>query len=191
MPRLVKILALLVAPMLALSACETPVRVQSLPALTYTHLGPLKLNVAKIEIVSQYRPPMRRPNVDHLFPTPPLKAVRQWAADRLKAVGRAGVARVVIENAAAIETRLEAKKGIKAAFTKQQAFRYDLTLKVKVEIHSRPGGGDASAQATRFTTIGEDASVNQRNKIWFDLTEALMGDFNSAMEKNLGRFLVR
>ncbi len=191
MLRFVKILAVLVIPALALGACETPVRVQSLPGLTYSHLGPLKLNVAKIEIVTQYRPPLTRPNVDHLFPTPPLKAIRQWASDRLRAVGRAGVARVVIRQAAAIETALAQKKGIKAAFTKQQAFRYDLTLDATVEIHSRPGGGDASAQATRFTTLGEDASVNERNRVWLKLTETLMLDFNAEMEKNLGRFLVR
>lgn len=191
MPRVLKIIFLLAVPLLALGGCETPVQMQSLPALSYSHLGPLKLNVAKIEIVSQYRPPLKRPNVDHLFPTPPLKAIRQWAADRLQAVGRTGVARVVIRNAAAIETALAKKKGIKAAFTKQQAYRYDLTIEATVEIDGRNSTGDATAQATRFTTVREDASINERNRIWFKLTETLMRDFNAEMEKNLGRFLVR
>ncbi len=191
MSRFPKFFVLLLLPAFALGACETPVQVQSLPELSYSHLGPLKLNVGKIEIISQYRSPLRHPNVDHLFPTPPLKAVRQWATDRLRAVGSSGVAKVVIRNAAAIETALAEKKGLKAAFTKQQAFRYDLTLEATVEIHARQGGGDASAKATRFTTLGEDSSVNERNKAWLKLTETLMRDFNAEMEKNLGPFLRR
>lgn len=191
MTRFLKFFVLLLLPAFVLAGCETPVQVQSLPELSYAHLAPLKLNVGKIEIISQYRPPLKNPNVDHLFPTPPLKAIRQWATDRLRAVGSSGVAKVVIRNAAAIETALAQQKGLKATFTKQQAFRYDLTLEATVEIHTRQGGGDASAKATRFTTLGEDASVNERNKVWLKLTETLMRDFNAEMEKNLGPFLRR
>ena len=191
MTRAPKFFALLAVPLLLLAGCETPVQMQSLPALSYDHLGPLRLHVARIAIVPAYPPPMKSPNVDHLFPTPPLKAIRRWAADRLRAVGRDGVARVVIRNAAAIETPLAQKKGVKAAFTKQQAYRYDLTIEATVEINGRNSTGDASAKATRFTTVREDASINERNKIWFQLTETLMRDFNAEMEKNLGRFLVR
>ena len=69
-------LSLFILPVMALglAACEAPVSIQKLPELTYGHLPPLKLNVAKIEVVAQYQPPLREPNVEHLFPTPPLKA---------------------------------------------------------------------------------------------------------------------
>ena len=172
---------------LGLAACETPAPVQKLPELTYTHLGPLRLNVARIEVVSQYRPPLQAPNVEHLFPTSPLKAVRHWARDRLKAVGRSGTARLVVKKASAVETSLQKKTGLKATFTKQQSHRYDLDLEATIEMPT----GRATARATRFTTIREDASINERDRIWFDLTENLMRDFNAEMEKKLARFLVR
>ena len=63
---------------LGLAACETTPPPPKLPELTFTHLGPLKLNVARIDIVSKYRSPLRAPNVEHLFPTPPQKALRTW-----------------------------------------------------------------------------------------------------------------
>ncbi len=171
---------------LGLTACETPVSVQKLPELTYTHLGPLKLNVARIEVVSQYRPPLQAPNVEHLFPTPPLKAVRRWARDRLKTAGRSGTARLIISKASAVETPLQKKTGLKATFTKQQSHRYDLDLEASIEMPA----GRVTARATRFMTIREDASINERDRIWFDLTENLMRDFNAEMEKKLARFLV-
>jgi hypothetical protein len=173
---------------LGLTACETPPPVQKLPELTFAHLGPLNLNVARIDVVSYYRPPLQAPNVEHLFPTPPLKAVRRWAGDRLKAVGKSGTAKLIIRKASAVETPLEMKKGLKAAFTKQQSYRYDLDLEATLEL---PGGGRATARSTRFTTVREDASINERNRIWLDLTENLIRDFDREMKKNLSRFLVR
>ena len=192
MSRFFRPFALIVLPVLALglAACETPLVEQRLPELTFAHLKPIKLNVATIEVVSQYRPPMKRPNVEHLFPTPPLKALRRWAGDRLKAVGKSGSARLVIHKASAVESLLKKKTGFTAAFTKQQSHRYDLTVEATLEIFA--GGrqkGHASAHATRFSTLREDASINKRQRIWFDLTEALVGDFDAEMENNIRRHL--
>ena len=176
---------------LGLAACETPPPPPKLPELTFAHLGPLNLNVARIDIVSKYRSPLKAPNVEHLFSTPPQKALRTWARDRLRAAGRSGTARLVIHKASAVETALEMKKGLKAAFTKQQSHRYDVHVDATLEISTPAGRGSATAQASRFSTLREDASLNDRNRTWFDLTENLMRDFNAEMEKKLGRFLVR
>ena len=137
---------------LGLAACETPVQTQKLPDLTFAHLAPIKLNVAKIDVVVRYQPPLREPNVEHLFPTPPAKALKQWVKDRLRAAGGSGVARLVIINASAVETPLSQKKGFTATFTKQQSQRYDATVEARLEISSSLGQGATSAHATRFTT---------------------------------------
>lgn len=174
---------------LALAACETPVTVQKFPDLTYAHLPPLKLNVATIEVVAKYRPPMKAPNVDHMAPWPPIKALRQWAADRLRAVGRTGTARFVIDDASVVETELEKKTGLKATFTKQQAQRYDFRVEASIDVADGPRRGRAVAQATRFTTVREDASLNERDRILFKEVETLMTDFNVEMEKNVRQYL--
>ncbi|NQU62083.1 MAG: hypothetical protein HQ512_13215 [Rhodospirillales bacterium] len=179
-----------VLPLFLLAACETPVKSVSQPELGFKHLGPLKLNVAKIDVVARHRPPLKSPYVEHLFPTPPMKAVQIWARDRLQAVGKTGTARLVINKASAIEVVLTKKTGLKAAFTKQQAFRYDLAIDATLELTFSNASADVRAKATRFSSVGEDASINVRNKIWFELTEALMADFNAEMEKNLRPFLV-
>lgn len=182
--------AFFILPLFLLAACETPVQVKDQPELGFKHLGPLKLNVARIDVVSHYRPTHQSPYVEHLFPTPPAKAIQIWAKDRLRAVGKTGSARLVITKASAIEVKLTKKTGLKAAFTKQQAFRYDLAADATLELTFPNGSADVRAQASRFSSLGEDASINERNKVWFELTEALMGDFNAEMEKNLARFLV-
>lgn len=185
-------LALMVMPailVLALAGCETPVEVQKFPELTFAHLPQIKLDVAHVEVVAKYRPPMKAPNVDHLLPTPPIKALRRWAADRLKAVGRTGTARLVVHDASVVETALEKKSGLVASFTKQQAQRYDFLIDTTLEIIDGQRRGHADARVTRFTTVREDASLNERDRIWFKETEALMTDFNAEMEKNIHLYL--
>ena len=184
-------LSLFILPVvvLGLAACETPVSIQKLPELTYGHLPPLKLNVAKIEIVVQYQPPLKEPNVEHLFPTPPLKALRRWASDRLRAVGRSGKARLFITDASAIETSLRKKTGVIATFTKQQSDRYDLTVDAVLEVSDGRRGGRVSARVTRFSTLREDITINERDRAWFDMTEALIKDFDAEIEKNIRQVL--
>ncbi|NQV83010.1 MAG: hypothetical protein HQ494_04240 [Rhodospirillales bacterium] len=186
-----------IAPVLAvvfalgLVACETPVQTQKMANLTFGHLKPIRLDVAKIEVVSHYQPPLRAPNVEHLFPTPPAAALKQWAKDRLRAVGRSGTARLVIVNAGAVESRLAQKTGLTATFTKQQSQRYDLAVEARLEITSPIGRGQTSAHASRFTTVREDITLNIRERTWLDLTEALVRDFDVAMEQNMRQHLGR
>ena len=146
--------------------------------------------IATIEVVSQYRPPLRPPIVEHLFPTPPLKVLRRWASDRLKAVGKSGSARLVIHKASAVESVLKKKTGFTAAFTKQQSHRYALAVEATLAIFADGRQkGHALAHATRFSTLREDTSINKRQRIWFDLTEALVRDFDAEMENNIRRHL--
>jgi hypothetical protein len=174
---------------LAFTACETPVQVQKFPEMTFTHLAPINLDVANVEVVTRYQPPMKAPNVDHLVPTPPIKALRQWAADRLKPVGRSGTAQLVVYIASVVETPLEKKTGFQATFTKQQAQRYDFLIEASLEVADGRRRGRAEARVTRFTTMREDASLNERDRIWFKESEAIMAAFNAEMEKNVRQYL--
>ncbi len=176
---------------LLLAACETPMVTQTLPELTYGHLSKFRLDVAQVQVAAEYVPPMKAPNVDHLFPTPPGKALRRWAADRLTAAGERGRARFVILNASVTETRLKMDKGFTGAFTTQQSERYDATVEASLEILDDRGfrKGFANARVSRSRTLGEDATINDRERMWFDLTEALMKDFNAELEKNIRQYL--
>ena len=106
-------------------------------------------------------------------------------------MGRAGVARLVIVNAGAVESRLATKTGLTATFTKQQSQRYDLAVEARLEITSPLGRGQTSAHASRFTTVREDITLSQRERTWLEQTETLVRDFDVAMEKNMRQHLSR
>lgn len=179
--------------LLVLAACQAPALPPPLPELTYSHLEPINLDVGRIEIVEQYVPPLKAPNVEHNFPTPPATAMRQWAKDRLRAVGEIRTARLVIKNASAIETKLETRGGLRGAFTKDQAERYDVTLDVVLEVRSERGSAVAFANAvvTRSKTVPEGLSLSERERVFHEMTEDVMEEVNSELEKNIRQFLVR
>ena len=183
--------ALAIVATAAVAACATEVPQQTLPKLTYGHLSPLVLNVGAVEVASEYAAPMAEPHVDHLVPTPPENALRQWATDRLKAGGGPGIARFVIKDARVIETALARDQGVKGAFTKEPSERYDATIEAVVEIVDADGKtrGHAAARATRSRSVLEDVSLNERDRIRFELIEALMTDFDAEIERNIRTYL--
>lgn len=174
-----------------LAACETPLPAQKIPGITFQNLTPIKLAVAKVEVSSTYREPLAPPNVEHLFPTSPGAALRTWAADRLRAEGGVDVAKFIISNASVVDTKLKIRKGIVGAFFIEQSERYDATVEADILIVDADGKQKAfaTARASRSTTVAENVSISERQRIQFKLIEALMKDFNTEMEKNIRRYL--
>lgn len=176
-----------VAAILVLAGCNTPPPVAKFPDITYSHMSPIQLDVKRIEVVWAYAPPYSAPNVDHLFPTPPGKAAERWATDRLKAVGKEGYARFIIRDASVIETRLRKTGGVAGAFTTDQAARYDGVIDVELQLQDDLGQRDGKvfARATMTQTAPENATINQTEQIWFDMTEAMMKQINAQLETNI------
>jgi hypothetical protein len=196
--RLTLLLIVLLVPLtLAVGGCETaPPQAQRQPQLRFDHLAPIRLDVAVVEVVNKYKAPLRAPNVEHRFPTPPDKVLRQWAEDRLVAAGASGSATFVIRDASVKETELPTKKGLKGLFYKEQAQRYDATFDVLLRIADANGRevGYVTARAERSRSVPEDISLNERERAWFVLTEKTVNDLGAELEDNirntLGRFLV-
>lgn len=186
------VLAALVLP-LAFSACETPPPAQSTPSMSFSHLTPLRLAVGQVDVVSSFRSPMKEPNVEHLMaPVPsPEAAARIWAKDRLKAVGGAHRAELRIIDAPVVETSLKTDKGFSGMFKKEQAVRYDAALAVEITIRDSRGMTVASAEvkATRSQTLGEEATLNQRDQVWYEMVEALMKDINIRLDENIRTYM--
>lgn len=187
----IKRLILTVFVALVLSSCATPPPLRQFADITFADLAPLRLSVAAVAVSSNYKPAMAPPAVDHLFPVPPVRALRRWAADRIKAAGARGRARFVILDASVREVPLKTRKGIEGIFYKEQSERYDAVIEARLEITDAMGvvRASASARATRTQTVREDASINAREAVWFEMTEALMRDFDREMEKNIRAYL--
>jgi hypothetical protein len=184
-------LAIVAGILWSFAACDTAPPVQTLPEITFGHMAPIKLDVRTIEIVSNYRPPMKPPNVEHLLRQNPEASLRRWANDRLRAVGSAGTARLVIANASIVETALAKESGFKATFTTQQSERYYGTIDAAIEILDARGAqrGFAAARSAHARTVAENITLYNRERAWFELSDLLMKDFNEEIELNMRRYL--
>lgn len=193
MPRLTRLFSgpIFAFLVLGLAACELTVPQDPYPALSYSNLPPIKFDVAAIEIERPYEPNGEPPHVELLFPFRPDQAASNWARDRLVAVGSQRRLRYIIKDASAISTRLETTSGLSGAVTIDQAERYDAQLEVEIQILGDSGiqEGNALARAFRSITIPEDASVNDRERTWYELTGKLMNDLNSQLEDTLKQAL--
>jgi hypothetical protein len=90
-----------------------------------------------------------------------------------------------------LEVPLERNAGLAGWFTTEQSERYDARLAVRLEVVDGQGArvGEVTAEAERSRTVPEDASVNDRQAMWFDLTDNLMRDLDATLEKNIGAYL--
>jgi len=177
-----------------LTGCtEPPPPSRRFAEITFQQYPKFNFTVGKIEIVREYVPPLHAPNVDHLFPVPPVQMAEQWARDRLVAAGGTDVLRYVIKRASVVESELPKTTGIRGAFTNEQAERYDAVVEVEIEIRNERGyrDGVASARAERRQTVAEDISPADRDKTWFAMTEALGRDLNGELERNIQAGLPR
>ena len=183
------------AALLAACASDAPIS-GPVPEIGFQHLTPIRLTVSHIERLSEYQSPLKAPNAEHLFTTSPQRAMRNWSSRRLVPVGGPGsgaVAKFVIEDASVIETKLDTTKGLKGMLTYEPSERYDATATARLSIEDVNNGhsGEIRVTATRSVEVRENATLAEREKAWFDMTEALMRDFNTQMEQEIQGYLAR
>jgi hypothetical protein len=172
----------------ALAACNTPPKRQSYPDITFQHLQPFRLDVARVQIVDGYQPDPGN-DIGGQFPEAPAAVARQWAQDRLLAVGRQGEAIYTITLAKAMQTPLKRSQGMAAMTRKDQSDRYDLWITVNLEVQSGGKSGAITAKAARSQTVIEDMTLNQREGVLFNLLDITMKDVNAQMEKLVPQYL--
>ena len=172
-------------PALALlAACDTPPMRQSYATLTFQDRPPIRLDVAKVEIVRAYQAPGIAPHVDHLFPQRPVDVAANWGRDVLRAVGQHGQATYTILDASAPDTLLPRSPGLTQMFRTEQSDRYDLHIAVKLEVANPQlqATGIATAEAFRSQTVAENMTLNQREAVWFQMTESAMRELDGKLE---------
>lgn len=178
---------MLLAPFLA--ACETQVPGRSFPEISFAHETPFNLDVASVQVESQPAPAPASGAIVHELPVTLASAAEQWARQRLKAVGQSGTAVVRIEKATVVEEKLKKTEGFRGAFTTDQTERYVGELAMSVTIVDARGQGIARASATRSRTVAEDASLADREKLWFEMVEQIAREVDSVMEQQIRQYL--
>lgn len=182
-------LALLGATVAA--GCDTPPQRQQFPEITFQHMPRIRLDVARIEIASDYRSADHADDNGAEYPELPEKLVEDWARDRLQAVGERGQATYTVIDARALRVPLPRSSGLSAALKKDQSDRYDLVITVRLEAGNPILGksGTVTETVNRSQTVAEDMTLNQREVILFNLLDAAMKDLNTRLERSIPQYL--
>ncbi len=162
--------------------------------ISFASRGAIRLNVAEIRVTQNYQPAMRAPNVEQDFPLPPDTAIKQWLAERLSAFGQSGMMEVTINDASVKEVKLPKTEGVKGLFTDDQEARYDATIHVTFRLYTGAQGlSDASGDVivTRSRSINEKATVDERRKIYHEMTREMMTQFNAEAEARMRQYFSR
>jgi hypothetical protein len=170
---------------LALAGCGAPPSSSRSPELTFANLQPVALNVAKIEVRDDYKPPLKEPNVEHLFQTPLYAAAENLLKKQLAAAGHDDILRVIITDASVMRESLPMTKGFWGAFTHQPAERLKARVVVRFELAS-PQAPDIVIRhieltAKRTKTLMDGLSIADRDNAYFSLTEDMMNDLNGGL----------
>lgn len=182
-------LAALALP-LAFAACETTPTAPAKPSMSFAHQGQFRLAVSEISVVSLYKSPLAAPNVEHLMNVSPEAAARIWAKDRLIAAGGPYRAEFRILNAPVTETELKTDKSFSGMFKKEQSARYNGQLEVELIIRDARGVvASAEARSSRSQTTPEDVTLNQRDQIWYEISEALIQEVDGRMSENIRTYM--
>lgn len=173
-----------------LAACETPVSVPRYADITFAHLDPIPVRVAKVTVVEEYRGPGSLPNVEHEFPVPPMRMAARWAQDRLRPVGESGELIYTIREASVVEVPLETSTGLTGMVTTDQAERYEADLGVLIQARNDALGITAGSetQVRRARTVAEDVTLNEREGIWYKMTEDMAADLNAQLEQAFAQY---
>ena len=139
--------------------------------LRYDYLTPLRLNVSTLQIEQRFVPSGAAPDVSQLAPVPPVRALRTMAEDRLQALGSAGVAVFVIQDAS-LTRRRDTLSG---------------SLAVELGIFSAPTTRAAYAQARVSRTFTGD--LDDLPSRLYDMTKAMMDQMNVEFEYQVRRSL--
>jgi hypothetical protein len=183
---------MLVMILIVTAGCTSDREPARLPQIAFASDRPLVLNVASVEVVSAFQASNQPPRVEQRFPIPPEAALKRWAADRLRAGGRTGSARFTIIDAAVSGKKLPTTPGLRGAFTREQAERYDGTAAATLEILDDYGNRLAvvETRAERTRTVSESARRDEIDRIRFTMIETLMAEFDREMEKAIRQHLI-
>ena len=150
----------------------------------FTNSGKIELKVSKVDVISEFTPSFRRPNVEHLFPISIEKTARIWARDRLEAVDYSSTkqAHVIIKDASVTEELQPSSNLFERDKTK-----YHATLYVVVRISDTNSLSSASTEveAWRELTIPASTDIEDKEQYWNKMVYDLFNDFNQRMDYNI------
>lgn len=156
--------------------------------LRFENQAPIMLKVNKVEVISEFTPTFRRPNVEHLFPISIEKTAKNWAQNRLEAVDFSSdkVAQFIIKDASVTE-ELETSDKV---FEKDRIkYRATLNVVIRVSDPQKLSNAETEIQAWRELIIPADTDISEKEKYWNNMVTKLFDEFDVRMERNIHQYL--
>lgn len=176
-----KLIPILSVVALLVACAETPLPPP--PPREYVLPPKINLDVQNLSLTDRSgMQPQSSPYNSNDFQPTITQAIRQWAKDRLQAVGADGQALVIIKDASLIQQPIPYQSDW---FTRQQTSKYVAHAIVDVETRGHDGYAIASAEASRFATLPENPTSEERQKAYFDVLNGLMRDLGQNLEASI------
>jgi hypothetical protein len=176
---------------LTLAACQEAPAPQSYPPLNFSSQSKIKLAVAEIRVIENFKSSSSAPNVEQNFPVSPANAVKQWVEGRMQAVGSSGVLEITINDASVVEHPLPRTRGIEGFFTNDQSERYDASINVALRLYDGERAisvVEGDIRVTMSRSIAEDTPIAKREQIFYGMTQEIMALFNRETEARLNQY---
>lgn len=172
---------------LGLAGCRTPSPRSGVPELTFTHLAPIPMQVARLEVDNRYIPPPDIPTIEAAAPIAPADAIRRWAERRIQPVGANGRALVIIHDAMLANILLARTTGLSGMLTNDQSDQYQVRIDVEVMAEGLPYTTPVAARAfvDRSRTVSEDVTLQQRDEVAYRLVEEALIAINTELERQI------
>jgi hypothetical protein len=174
-----------------LMSCQQAPAPQTLEPIRFSGLPKIRIAASEIRVVDNYDAPLKSPNVEHMFPTPLTTSISQWSTDRLQAAGTDGIMEVTIEEASVVEVKLPKTKGLRGLFTDDQSERYDAKLRATMRLYTGNRAiavAEGDVNVVRSRSINEKATINDRERLFHDMSKELMTQFNTQSEARLRQY---
>ena len=189
--RLASLLAVL-GLSLAGAACSTPLEKSILPEITFEGQPKLTFAASSVETILEYQPTAQPPHIELAIPQPPASVATRWTRDRI-ALDNSQQNRVtvIVKKASVTEVDLKKTPGLRGSFTEDQVARFDTEVEMAVEVRDARGFrvGEATASARRSNSMGEKATLNDRDRLIHALVRETMMAVNRELERNIRQYM--
>lgn len=173
---------------LAVAACAGPGALAP-PQIAFPNEALIRLEAEEpVEIVEQYRAPLRRPHVEHEFALVPAQIVETWAQERLDLSGNGGDARLTILDASVTLEPVPVRGGGFWPFRNAVNRRLIARLDVQFDYVGAAGRGASTRAAVELSRpVHEKTKGRDLEAVYFELMTDLAKAFDERMADRIRR----
>ena len=184
------ILSLAMGLMIMGVGCVTPSSPPTFADITFSHKPKINLFIAEVNSKITYIAGETEQHIEQFAPVSLVRLAEDWASQRIAPNGAEGEFTFTVLKAELLETPLITDQGITALFTNEQAVRYQVRLSVKMQavIPSRAMVIEAISKITRDQTAEEDLTLNERDKILYQLIEDSLYALDQQLEQDIEKY---